>query len=607
MNNYDYNLLPPFKWFCLENFPFIEADFDALTNWQLFCKIGKEINKIITSTNSVGEEVEKLATAFNQLQTYVTNYFNNLDVQDEINQKLDEMAQDGTLARIINQEIFGEINTKINTLTNDVTVINNNLLNRQIENEITSCYLGSYANGKTNYQGMCIDNNNNMYIYSEVNYPTGKIDVYNLNNGTLINTYNNIQGYHGNSLVFKDNKIYIATTKNDSQVALNSDIAVFDLATSTTTFLHVFNNIAEYVWALTKYNDKILVGLGNTNDNFENILLYTLDSNNNIERINITNTKQVFTNYVWHQDMCYNNGHLYIMCSENNQLLDLLETNGSFNLECILNIPVTDSFGMLCGELEGIDLINGFGNGTMLKFGKWYDAEIDDYVLIFDLINPLYGIKENTINTWLPNVQFSNLTYINYNNNTIFKFGFNSNNGFMSLTQFVLFKKYNKLGIDVINCVISSVKENANMIVRNLTNLYLNIDSDNIVIKSLKLINCNNISCTYRNRTITINEITIDNCSNIKFNNVITNKILFQYSSVYLNNFTINALANNYLKILQSTVFCGFTINKNEKTLVPNSVEQYSTLYQAPAPSATVIKRDELQISGSCSIIKTSI
>ena len=44
--NYDYKPLPPFKWFILENFPFIEADFDALTNWQLFCKLGKEMNKI---------------------------------------------------------------------------------------------------------------------------------------------------------------------------------------------------------------------------------------------------------------------------------------------------------------------------------------------------------------------------------------------------------------------------------------------------------------------------------------------------------------------------------------------------------------------------------
>ena len=99
--NYDYKYLTPFKWFILENFPFIEADFDALTNWQLFCKLGKEMNKIIDSTNLTGEQVENLTNAFNELKSYVDNYFENLDVQDEINNKLDEMAESGQLADII--------------------------------------------------------------------------------------------------------------------------------------------------------------------------------------------------------------------------------------------------------------------------------------------------------------------------------------------------------------------------------------------------------------------------------------------------------------------------------------------------------------------------
>lgn len=103
MNNFNYKRLPPFKWFILENFPFIEADFDALTNWQLFCKLGKEMNKIINSVNTSGSQVETLTNAFNNLQDYVNNYFNNLDVQNEINNKLDEMAQDGTLQNIIEE------------------------------------------------------------------------------------------------------------------------------------------------------------------------------------------------------------------------------------------------------------------------------------------------------------------------------------------------------------------------------------------------------------------------------------------------------------------------------------------------------------------------
>lgn len=103
MNKFEYKNLTPFKWFVLENFPFIEADFDALTEWQLFCKLGKEINKIIDSQNVVGKQAEQLTNAFNNLQMYVNNYFNNLDVQEEINNKLNEMAESGELTEILEE------------------------------------------------------------------------------------------------------------------------------------------------------------------------------------------------------------------------------------------------------------------------------------------------------------------------------------------------------------------------------------------------------------------------------------------------------------------------------------------------------------------------
>ena len=111
----------------LENFPFIEADFDALTDWQLFCKLGKEINKIIDSQNVVGTEMEKFSQAFIELQNYVDNYFKNLDVQDEINNKLNEMAEDGTLQEIISaylnsKAIFGFDN--VESMKNATNLIN---------------------------------------------------------------------------------------------------------------------------------------------------------------------------------------------------------------------------------------------------------------------------------------------------------------------------------------------------------------------------------------------------------------------------------------------------------------------------------------------------
>lgn len=127
MNNFDYENLTPFKWFVLENFPFIEEDFDALTNWQLFCKLGKEINKIINSENILGEQVENITNGFITLENYVNNYFNNLDVQEEINNKLDSLAQDGTLTQLISQYLNSAavqgFNT-VNDMKNGETLVN---------------------------------------------------------------------------------------------------------------------------------------------------------------------------------------------------------------------------------------------------------------------------------------------------------------------------------------------------------------------------------------------------------------------------------------------------------------------------------------------------
>lgn len=110
--NFNFKKLPPFKFFVLQNFPFIEADFDAITNYQLLCKVVEYLNKVIDENNRIGEQTENLTNGFNELQNYVNNYFDNLDIQEEINNKLDKMAQDGTLQEIIaeylnSKAIFG--------------------------------------------------------------------------------------------------------------------------------------------------------------------------------------------------------------------------------------------------------------------------------------------------------------------------------------------------------------------------------------------------------------------------------------------------------------------------------------------------------------------
>lgn len=83
-----------FRNWVFQNFPFLEDDFDALTDYELFCKMVEYVKEY-------GKEIDSFKK---QIETF-ENYFNNLDVQEEINNKLDEMAEDGTLENIIGQYI----------------------------------------------------------------------------------------------------------------------------------------------------------------------------------------------------------------------------------------------------------------------------------------------------------------------------------------------------------------------------------------------------------------------------------------------------------------------------------------------------------------------
>ena len=62
-------------------------------------------DQVIPVVNNNGEAVAELQNLFIELQTYVNEYFDNLDVQEEINNKLDAMLEDGTLEQIIEQFI----------------------------------------------------------------------------------------------------------------------------------------------------------------------------------------------------------------------------------------------------------------------------------------------------------------------------------------------------------------------------------------------------------------------------------------------------------------------------------------------------------------------
>ena len=77
---------------------------NALTYEQQILAIGNYLENVVyPAINTNSEALAELQNLFIELKDYVDNYFDNLDVQEEINNKLDKMAEGGQLSDIIAQ------------------------------------------------------------------------------------------------------------------------------------------------------------------------------------------------------------------------------------------------------------------------------------------------------------------------------------------------------------------------------------------------------------------------------------------------------------------------------------------------------------------------
>ena len=95
MNNRNIKPISPFILFCQKVIPL--AFDESMSYYECLCALTNYLyNEVVPAVNNN-------ADAVTELQNYVKNYFDNLDVQDEINNKLDEMAESGQLADIVAQ------------------------------------------------------------------------------------------------------------------------------------------------------------------------------------------------------------------------------------------------------------------------------------------------------------------------------------------------------------------------------------------------------------------------------------------------------------------------------------------------------------------------
>lgn len=109
---HDYPTIGAFRFWCQKVMPLVYDD--SLSYYELLCKVVNQLNKTAEDLNYMGEDI---TTLYN----FVNEYFKNLDIQNEINNKLDAMAIDGTLYNIIKKytdPIVNDQNQKIKVLEN---------------------------------------------------------------------------------------------------------------------------------------------------------------------------------------------------------------------------------------------------------------------------------------------------------------------------------------------------------------------------------------------------------------------------------------------------------------------------------------------------------
>lgn len=95
----NYTDLQPFRFWCQKVLPMVYDD--SLSYYESLCKVIDYLNKTMEDVDVLEGDVTGLHEAYKKLQEYVNDYFSTLDVQEEINNKLDAMTENGTLSNLI--------------------------------------------------------------------------------------------------------------------------------------------------------------------------------------------------------------------------------------------------------------------------------------------------------------------------------------------------------------------------------------------------------------------------------------------------------------------------------------------------------------------------
>lgn len=114
----DLNNLRPFRFWCQKVLPLVYDD--SLSYYEL-------LNKVVKYLNDVTENVNALGTAFQELEDSLNHY-----VEDVVEERLDQLVEDGTLDSIISEVLTDKFNAYTTATNARITAIENTLASSMV-------------------------------------------------------------------------------------------------------------------------------------------------------------------------------------------------------------------------------------------------------------------------------------------------------------------------------------------------------------------------------------------------------------------------------------------------------------------------------------------
>lgn len=400
-------------------------------------------NTVIPTVNNNADAVEELQTAFTELENYIEHYFDSLDIQEEVNTRLDEMALDGTLERIINEELFDslndEIEKKVNIYNQDST------LNRLYRLITTYTHVGA-IHIFDNKIYLSIDNGTSSLLY-KLNRETYSIE----SSAEFAYVIKDITNYNNSILLF-NNSNYIYSIDKDTLLGIGSITTEFNLKYCE------YNETDELYYLVDEDNNFL------TTSNFTTISDYSFNKNCNGIVIKNDELYLLYDNKL----ECYNNKILIRIY--NNEL-------------CVNNSYYKGKNGAICLENEKFII------GTY----KWLVVHETDYII--SLYEMYLSKNVENIKTLLDYNATSNdfEVHVNTSNTSVNPDGttLNAFPNFYEAMEVILNGSYHKGAI-----IFDSSNDTLNDILITSSYKKISINFNGATINGMRVRNCSKIELT---------------------------------------------------------------------------------------------------------------